>query len=126
MGPKAFQQIKSDMIKDCLSYNNYPPQFKQSLINALDVGKSTYEFMNSSFASLFALYLPVIDPELTKTFINEIEFILKAWKLRELWYLFVEKRSQPKMPELLFYEILFYKMINHVNSGTFHEGTIKG
>lgn len=123
---KLSQQIKSDMIKDCLSYNNYPPQFKQSLINALDVGKSTYEFMNSSFASLFALYLPVIDPELTKTFINEIEFILKAWKLRELWYLFVEKRSQPKMPELLFYEILFYKMINHVNSGTFHEGTIKG
>jgi len=99
-------------LKDCseLSKN------EQSLINALDIGKLTYDFINFILVQLFVIYLPIVDYELAKNFRHEVDFILKAWKLRELWYYFIEKREQPAIPELLFYEKLFDELIDPSDS----------
>ena len=107
------RQVKLKMVSKCLKVHNKSSHLGQLLINALDIGESTYKFMDGTFVNLFAVYLPIIDSELAKTSINEIEFILKAWKLGRLWYFFVEKRLPPKISELLFYEMLFDTLINH-------------
>ena len=64
-----------------------------------------------TLVSLFAIYLPIIDPENARKLINEVRFILTAWKLREAWYLFIERHESPNKSEWAFYEELFNELL---------------
>lgn len=86
---------------------------EDQIIKSLDVGKLTYDFIpNIAIVSLFAEYLPLIDPESAKIQMSEIRFILTAWKLRVTWYDYIERCEQSDASTWNFYEELLGNLLN--------------
>lgn len=108
---KLPQQVKMQLIK---VRGDLPEGVSEiEMIKSLDVGKLTYDFMpDITPVSLFVVYFPLIDPESAKAQIEEIKFILAAWKLRVVWYDYVEHCKQPDTLGWAFYEELLNKLLN--------------
>jgi hypothetical protein len=106
---KSPKEIKLMAVKNFIK--NCNGLFEEEIIRSLDEGKLVYGSMpNITPVTLFAVYFPVITPENARSLANEVKFILNLWKLRELWYFYVERREPPTMSKLLFYERLFDKL----------------
>jgi len=108
---KLPQQVKMQLVK----IRGGIPQgiSEDQIIKSLDVGKLTYDFIpNIAIVSLFAEYFPLIDPEIAKNQMNEIRFILTAWKLRVAWYDYMERREQSDASTWNFYEELLSKLLD--------------
>ena len=103
-------EAKLEIINNCLK--GYKGLSKIAIVKSLEIGELTYTFMpDITLVSLFAIYLPIIDPENARKLINEVRFILTAWKLREAWYLFIERHESPNKSEWAFYEELFNELL---------------
>ncbi|MGB9693356.1 MAG: hypothetical protein ACPLYF_00765, partial [Fervidobacterium sp.] len=104
------QQVKTQLIKA----RGNPPEGISDIetIKSLDVGKLTYDFMpDITPVSLFVVYLPLIDPESAKAQMEEVKFILAAWRLRVVWYDYIERCEQPDTSLWIFYERLLNKLL---------------
>ena len=104
------QQVKTQLIK---AVGNPPEGISDiETIKSLDVGKLTCDFMpDITPVSLFVVYLPLIDPESAKAQMEEIKFILAAWRLRVVWYDYIERCEQPDTSLWIFYERLLNKLL---------------
>jgi len=108
---KLPQQVKIQLIR----IRGKPPKEvpEIEMIKALDIGKLVYGFVpDITLVRLFAVYLPLIDLENAKAQLKEIEFILTAWKLRVIWYDYIERCKPPDTSIWTFYEKLLNKLLN--------------
>jgi len=103
-------ESKKEIVKSCI--RNYAGFTGSEILRSLEIGKLTYDFLpNITPVLLFLVYFPIINDEKAKTLMNDVNFILNVWKLREAWYLFVEKRMSPDVSKWSFYEKLFCELL---------------
>lgn len=80
----------------------------EQVVDAMRIGHAAYHSLpNIMPVTLFALRLPIVDPENTAAYLREARRALRALKLNREWYSWVECRSPPGDDGLEFYEQMF-------------------
>lgn len=107
---KTPRDVKVQFLK---SIGNIPKDISENdIVDSLDVGKIIYDFMpDITLVILFAVYLPLFDIKRAKEELQEIEFILYAWKLNRMWYYYIEHKKKPDLSYWNLYKELFSKFI---------------